>query len=95
MNALPQDAELKHAFASPNPWGDWMKSESISMKTLHLASAGTEGTEGTNPGTNCMIYAWWEDQIDQQDDQKWILDISTGWFFGPQMWQSEFQTNEM
>lgn len=31
---VSKDAELKHAFASPNPWGDWMKSESISMKTL-------------------------------------------------------------
>ncbi|CAJ1373522.1 unnamed protein product, partial [Effrenium voratum] len=31
---LTQDAELKQSFAKPNPWGDWLKSESMSMEGL-------------------------------------------------------------
>eukprot|EP00913_Durusdinium_trenchii_P011507 g10804.t1 len=31
------DSELKQSFAAPSPWGDWLKNESITMKTLLAA----------------------------------------------------------
>eukprot|EP00434_Breviolum_minutum_P044624 symbB.v1.2.039881.t1/scaffold6848.1/size15055/1 len=31
---VTKDAELKQSFAAPSPWGEWIKNESLSMKTL-------------------------------------------------------------